>query len=250
MRSQTARPEFFNRIACSDRIRINLRLVQPELEGPAAVTYRFAADRLRCIPGRATRGPIVNNENDLYLFRQEVGDIQPLNRPERVNLRAAPEDTPGRAYRRRMAERDTIEKNRLSTDFAEPLDADGILCFKRDGVQHGVFRKLKLGAYAIDATLDLHRLNVEQAREEIWQFVYQCRKFDVRTALICHGKGRRSETYPVIKSFLAKWLPSIPEVIAFHSARAFHGGTGSVYVLLRKTRKQKDINRRRYCGAR
>jgi DNA-nicking Smr family endonuclease len=192
----------------------------------------------------------VDKENDIYLFRQEVGDIQPLNRPERAELRVASEDTPGRIYRRQMAEKDTVEKNSLSTDFAEPLSADDILAFKRDGVQHGVYRKLKLGAYSIDATLDLHRLNVEQARDEIVQFLYECRKFDVRTALICHGKGRRSETYPVIKSFLAKWLPAISEVIAFHSARSFHGGTGSIYVLLRKSRKQKDINRRRYCGTR
>ncbi len=192
----------------------------------------------------------MDNENDIHLFRREVGDIQPLNQRDRADLRVASEDTPGRSYRRQMAERDAIEKNGLSTDFAEPLDADDILCFKRDGVQQGVFRKLKLGAYSIDATLDLHRLNVDQARDEIVQFLYECRKFDVRTALICHGKGRRSETYPVIKSFLAKWLPAISEVIAFHSARSFHGGTGSVYILLKKTRKQKEINRRRHCGAR
>jgi DNA-nicking Smr family endonuclease len=194
-------------------------------------------------------GP-VDKENDIDLFRQEVGDVQPLRQPDRATLKIVLEDTPGQLYRRRVAEQDTFNKYCLSSDFAEPLDADDILCFKRDGVQHGVFRKLKLGAYSVDATLDLHRLNVEKARDEVMQFLYECRKFDVRTALICHGKGRRSETYPVIKSFLAKWLPAIPEIIAFHSARSFHGGTGAVYVLFRKSHRQKDINRRRYCGTR
>lgn len=192
----------------------------------------------------------MDKENDLDLFRQEVGDVQPLKQPERVALRVASEDTPGQLYRRTAAARDTVEMRSLSTDFAEPLGAEDILCFKRDGVQNGVFRKLKLGAYAVDATLDLHRLNVEKARDEVSQFLNECRRFDVRTALICHGKGRRSESYPVIKSFLAKWLPAIPDVIAFHSARSFHGGTGSVYVLFRKSCRQKDLNRRRYCGAR
>ncbi|MGH8547207.1 MAG: DNA endonuclease SmrA [Methylococcales bacterium] len=193
----------------------------------------------------------MDKESDLDLFRLEVGDVQPLKQADRAVLRAASEDTPGQLYRRRVAEQDTLGKNDcLSTDFAEPLEAEDILSFKRDGVQNGVFRKFKLGAYSLDATLDLHRLSVEKARDEIVRFVYECRQFDVRTALICHGKGRRSETYPVIKSFLARWLPAIPEIIAFHSARSFHGGTGSVYVLFRKSLKQKDVNRRRYCGTR
>ena len=189
-------------------------------------------------------------ENDLDLFRREVEDVQPLRQLDRADLKVTVESTPGQQYRRTLAEREPLAPSCLSTDFAEPLEADDILCFKRDGVQHGVFRKLKLGAYPIDATLDLHRMSVDQAREEVLRFVCECRKFDVRTALICHGKGRRSERYPLIKSYLAKWLPAIPEVIGFHSARGFHGGTGSVYVLLRKSRKQKDINRRRYYGMR
>jgi DNA-nicking Smr family endonuclease len=192
----------------------------------------------------------VDKEYDLELFRLEVADVQPLKQSDCAVLRIAPQDTPGQLYRRRVAEQNTSERACLSTDFAEPLEAEDILCFKRNGVQNGVFRKLKLGAYPVDATLDLHRLSLENARDEVLRFLYECRKFDVRTALICHGKGRRSESYPVIKSFLARWLPAIPEVIAFHSARSFHGGTGSVYVLFRKSLKQKDLNRRRYCGTR
>ncbi|MGH8556507.1 MAG: DNA endonuclease SmrA [Methylococcales bacterium] len=192
----------------------------------------------------------MDKENDLDLFRREVGDVQPLKQSDRAGFKVAAAQTPGQLYRRRVAERESLAKDGLSTDFAEPLAAEDILCFKRDGVQNGVFRKLKLGVYPVDATLDLHRLSVEKARDEILRFLYECRKFDVRTALICHGKGRRSETCPAIKSFLAKWLPSIPEIIAFHSARGFHGGTGSVYVLLKKSSTQKDTNRRRFCGTR
>ncbi|MGH8476364.1 MAG: DNA endonuclease SmrA [Methylococcales bacterium] len=192
----------------------------------------------------------MDKDNEIDLFRREVGDIQPLKESDRVELKLARVETPGQLYRRWLAEKESPVRDSLSTDFAEPLAADDILSFKRDGVQHGVFRKLKLGAYSVDATLDLHRLSVEKAREEVVQFLHECRNFDVRTALICHGKGRRSESYPVIKSFLAKWLPSLPEIIAFHSARAWHGGTGSVYVLLRKSLKQKDLNRRRFCGTR
>lgn len=192
----------------------------------------------------------MDKEDEFELFRREVGDVQPLRQPNRVELRSAVEDTPGQLYRRKVAESDLYDRNRLSTEFAEPLEPEDILSFKRDGVQNGVFRKLKKGDYSIDATLDLHRMTVEQARNEVWNFVQDCVRFDVRTALVSHGKGKRSENYPVIKSFLAKWLPTIPEIMAFHSARNFHGGTGSVYVLLKKSRKQKDMNRRRFGDAR
>ena len=49
----------------------------------------------------------------------------------------------------------------------------------------------------------------------------------------------------MIKRYLARWLPLFKEVMAFHSAQGFHGGTGAVYVLLRKSEKAKERVRER-----
>jgi len=187
------------------------------------------------------------SDDDLDLFRQQMIGVQQLKNANKVVFQKKRGSTIGQSYRRNAAENETVDENRLSTECIDLVDPLDILSFKRDGIQQGVFRRLKQGRYTIDATLDLHRLTVEEARREIFRFVRDCVDLDVRTALISHGKGFRSAQRPaVLKSYVAKWLPNLPEVMAFHSAQNFHGGVGSVYVLLRKSRKLKESNRRRF----
>ncbi|RMD71241.1 MAG: DNA mismatch repair protein MutS, partial [Gammaproteobacteria bacterium] len=55
-----------------------------------------------------------------------------------------------------------------------------------------------------------------------------------RCVRIVHGKGRRSARQPVLKQKVNGWLRARDEVLAFCSARPHHGGTGALYVLLRR----------------
>ncbi|TMO58770.1 Smr/MutS family protein, partial [Pseudoalteromonas aurantia] len=50
----------------------------------------------------------------------------------------------------------------------------------------------------------------------------------------------------VLKSYTNKWLQEMPQVLAFHSALKCHGGSGSTYVLLRKSDEKKQENRERH----
>lgn len=187
-------------------------------------------------------------DDDLTLFEQEMAGVQPLNKPASTIVPTAPSaPTPGQIYRREAAQRPPgFDENSLPTLFVEYVEPEAVISFRRDGIQHGVFQKLRQGGYAIDAMLDLHGLTVEQARRELYQFIGDCVRHDVRSALITHGKGRgNKEGKPLLKSFVARWLPLFPEVMAFHSAQKFHGGAGAVYVLMRKTEKQKQKTRER-----
>jgi DNA-nicking Smr family endonuclease len=52
---------------------------------------------------------------------------------------------------------------------------------------------------------------------------------------IIHGKGKSSEgKLPVLKGKVNSWLRQKGEVLAFCSARPNDGGTGAVYVLLKR----------------
>jgi DNA-nicking Smr family endonuclease len=52
---------------------------------------------------------------------------------------------------------------------------------------------------------------------------------------IVHGKGLRSgPNGPVLKQRVDQWLRRFEAVLAFVSARQADGGTGAVYVLLKK----------------
>lgn len=121
------------------------------------------------------------------------------------------------------------------------------MSFKRSGVQEGVFKKLRLGKYSVDARLDLHRHTIEEARKALYDFIQECMDYDLRTLMVLHGKGDRDpERKAVIKSHTVYWLEDMEAVMAFHSAQPQHGGSGAVYVLLRKSDKAKQRNRERH----
>ncbi len=188
------------------------------------------------------------SDEEWKLFRQEMTDVLPIAKSERSDSREKKLATPGEKARRQaavtVAKKDT---NTLSTDFVTMLDPLDVLSFRREGLQHGVFRKLKQGRYEIDARLDLHRMTVQQARREVYAFVRDSCQYDLRTVLILHGKGRRNLENPaLLKSYAAKWLQELEEVIAYHSAQKRDGGVGAVYVMLKKSERLKRENRERH----
>ena len=188
------------------------------------------------------------NHKDKHFFDQEMAGVRPLkNEAPQPVQRPREKPGPGTLYRRAAAQRPAEgDDNFLTTGFVEFVHSQEVLSFKRSGIQNGVFQTLQRGGYRIDATLDLHLMTVEEARVEVFAFIRDCIRYEVRTALINHGKGTRSkDSRAMIKSYLARWLPQFKEIMAFHSAQGFHGGTGAVYLLLRKSEKAKDRVRER-----
>lgn len=178
-------------------------------------------------------------------FEREMTGVRQLNLPKRADLKPGSSKTPGTDVRRMAAVTDTtVDGNPLSDSVVEPVGPHDEIGFMRPGVQTGVYKKLRLGKYPIEARLDLHRMKVVQARQEVFSFLQECVRHNVRTVLILHGKG---ETNPdgrgVLKAFVNKWLRDLPEVMAYHSAQKQHGGTGAVYVLMRKSEEAKRENR-------
>ena len=111
-------------------------------------------------------------------------------------------------------------------------------------MQHGVFRKLKQGKYAMDARLDLHRMTVEKAREEVFCFIREAMAYDLRNVMIVSGRGNHSNSpEAILKSYVNKWLPEFEEVLAYCSAVPHHGGTGAVYIMLKKSERRSQENR-------
>ncbi len=191
------------------------------------------------------------SEKDLFL--EEMSGVKPLQREPRERL--IKPSVMGDVERRREAATQPLKDkiNPLLDEGVDPLDAWYVLDFKRPGIQHGVYKKLRMGRYDIEARLDLHRMTVKQARDEIKQFVDEASKLGLRTLLILHGKGQRKvekENTAVLKGYVNHWLQQLEMVQAFHSAQPVHGGTGAVYVLLRKSADKKRENRERFLKGR
>lgn len=195
-------------------------------------------------------GKIVSDDE---FFQEEMLGVTPLKRDARERLLRKVNEGDGEA--RRLAAEGEPEGplNSLVDEGVEPLDAWYVLAFKRPGIQHGVYKKLRQGRYEIDARLDLHRLSVKQARMDVHSFIQDAMQYGLRTVLILHGKGQRKteqEKTAVLKGYVQHWLQELEEVQAFHSAQPVHGGTGAVYVLLRKSLQKKRENRERFLKGR
>lgn len=196
----------------------------------------------------------MNSDDDA--FRAAMVDVAPLKREKRVQLggRTAAEDAKTlQARRQAAAEEGGDDPNPLTDTQIQPLDAWYVLDFKRPGVQNGVYRKLKQGRYEAQARLDLHRMSVERARREIFEFVAQAYDYGLRSVLVIHGKGETradQERCSILKGGVDHWLRELETVQAFHSARPQHGGTGAVYVLLRKSEEKKRETREQFSRGR
>jgi len=173
-----------------------------------------------------------DNEDESDLFRQAMQGVKPLKPDNRVRHRPPPEKAP-----RRRADDDAEElEQRFTAGMLEQACPDQLDFERAGGAQKSVIKKLRTGKLAVERTLDLHGQTVEQARRHLADFMEECRQFGYRHILIVHGKGYRSQSKPVIKPLVNYWLRQADEVLAFCSAQPKDGGTGAVYVLLRKAR--------------
>jgi DNA-nicking Smr family endonuclease len=187
------------------------------------------------------------------LFFEEMSGVKPLKREPRERLVKTAVQGDVEFRREAAAALPTGAINSLLDEGVDPLDAWYVLDFKRPGIQHGVFKKLRMGRYDIEARLDLHRMTVKQARDEVKKFIDDAAELGLRTLLILHGKGQRKsekENTAVLKGYVNQWLQQLAHVQAFHSAQPVHGGTGAVYVLLKKSQEKKRENRERFLKGR
>jgi len=169
------------------------------------------------------------------LFRAAVADAAPLKHDRVLVQGRRPPPIP----QQRLRDEEQVIDDMLSDchDGAE-LETGEELLFCRPGLQHNVLRKLRRGHYSVGAELDLHGLRVAEARQALSGFLQQALACDSKVVRIIHGKGNGSlNKQPVLKGKVNHWLQQRNEVLAFCSARPVDGGTGAIYVLLRRARR-------------
>lgn len=97
-------------------------------------------------------------------------------------------------------------------------------------------RRLHQGDFSIQDHIDLHGMNVENAKEAFESFMKNALISGKRAVLIIHGRGLSSRGEPVLKNKVHEWLNQsywLKRVLAYSSAQSYDGGAGATYVLLR-----------------
>lgn len=176
--------------------------------------------------------PFVLDPEDRMLFRQAVGPVKPL-RCDRIEP-ASHHPAPIPRFTEADEQQALVD---MMSNYFEPaeLDTGEELYYRREGVQQAVLRKLRRGQFQVGAALDLHGMTVAMAREALAAFLHRARRDSLGCVRIIHGKGNGSRHRgPVLKPKINHWLRQRDEVLAFCSARPVDGGTGAIYVLLRR----------------
>lgn len=169
------------------------------------------------------------------LFRQAVQGVSPLAASEKALL---PGKHPPPIPRQVPAHEQPTPQDALSDHIALEIGAGDEWAFLRPGVSRQTLRRLRRGYWKIEAQLDLHGFNREEARQELAVFLDAGSKRGFRCVRVIHGKGLSSPNHePVLKTRVGNWLAQRPDVLAFCQARPEEGGSGAVLVLLTATGK-------------
>jgi DNA-nicking Smr family endonuclease len=100
--------------------------------------------------------------------------------------------------------------------------------------------ELRRGEYGVGATLDLHGMDLAEARESLVAFLARELSMGERAVLVVHGKGHHSpKGQSMLRLEVAAWLSqgaASEYVNAFCTALPDEGGEGAVRVLLRTRR--------------
>jgi DNA-nicking Smr family endonuclease len=172
------------------------------------------------------------SSEDRKLFRNTVKNLIPLKKNKKQVFKKKP------IAKARFTQRDQcdvlIESLDCDIEDQEKSTSD-VLKFHRKGMDYKVFKKLEKGQISIQSELDLHGLNLNQANDALRSFINNSILNNFRCVRIIHGKGLGSgERGPVIKDEVKRLLKKWKQVLAFVSARQHDGGTGALYVLLKK----------------
>lgn len=185
------------------------------------------------MPDKPPKNPQDIVDDDQRALAEFLAGVTPVQPSERVQApRQAPSDQPEQLRADEQAVMETLLDS-VGDDLE--LEQGDELLWRAPGLQNNVIRKLRRGHYTVGASVDLHGLFVADARPVVVRFLEDAKARDLRCVKIIHGKGLRSRHRgPVLKNKLAVWLKRRDDVLAYASAPQHDGGTGAVYVLLRR----------------
>jgi DNA-nicking Smr family endonuclease len=99
--------------------------------------------------------------------------------------------------------------------------------------------KLSKGRLPIEGRVDLHGLTQDEAYSLLFSFLHRAHAGGIRYVLVITGKGSSSGGDGVLRRSVPAWLatPAFRPFVSSHDhAARHHGGSGALYVRLRRVR--------------
>ena len=150
-----------------------------------------------------------------------------------------------------MARKRPPQRSRpLSLPGASPLQ-----CRHNAPFDPRISKKIARGRHTIDARLDLHGLRQQDAYVVLRRFLARCQADGLRHVLVITGKGGKpddaasrdfwqADERGIFRRLVPQWLaePSFRlHVVSFTESAMKHGGSGALYVTIRKGPRHPQI---------
>ena len=165
--------------------------------------------------------------DELALWRRAMGDTAPLREHEAPATPPDPPVLPAARPERRVTA-DQVRRPSAALDPHRPV-----------GLDRRTWLRLKRGQVAIEQTLDLHGRTQAEAHGALGRFLTAAQAAGCRCVLLVTGKGM--ESGGTLRHMVPRWLnedANRERIVAFAPAQARHGGSGALYVLLRRRRER------------
>ncbi len=185
---------------------------------------------------RASKEALV--PGDSVLFSHAMRDVRPLGARAPADAPAPPADQSG------AVADDAPSPDRAPAAAGTPVPNSSIDA----GLDKRTAQRLRRGNLPIEARLDLHGHTQQQAHRALDAFLAAASESGKRCVLVVTGKGssqtdeatgRVERTSGVLREIVPRWLNepvNRARIIAHHPAQPRDGGTGALYVLLRRRR--------------
>lgn len=177
------------------------------------------------------------SDDEFSLFAREMQGVRRI-RVDQADTGKKPVDRSSQLRARSNATQqlEAVQVDGLSDQYVLDVQPEEFLLWGRDGVQDSQLRRLKAGQIAFEGSIDLHGMTVEKARSELWAFLAEAARLEIRCVRVTHGKSNRLDgRRPMLKSHVNTWLRQHAAVLGFASCQPKHGGAGALYVLLKRT---------------
>jgi DNA-nicking Smr family endonuclease len=163
-------------------------------------------------------------------------DAKPLKRQRQAAKKAATAPAPAEPAAKPAPSKRPLPPAPAPPPAKPPELATGRIA----GVDKRLAERLKRGQLAIEGMLDLHGLTQEEAHRQLDGFLAHAAHGGRRCVLVITGKGVWRSDSGILKEMVPRWLNEAPNrarVLAIANAQPRHGGSGALYILLKRRRE-------------
>jgi len=170
---------------------------------------------------------VINSIEDAGLWQRITAQVKPLKSTDRLFK-------PETSFSNIAKRQDRLPKKTAKVETSKQIKPVDLRHGETGGIDRGTQRRFFRGEIPIESRLDLHGMTAARAQNQLAQFIESSAYRGCRCVLVITGKG-----LGVLHGHVPNWLKTQPlssHILALAEARPKDGGSGALYVLLRRNR--------------